>query len=64
MRSGVVYDVRNNRDVAHLGADIDPNLMDATLVISILDWVLAELVRMYHKVSADEAQKIIDGLVT
>ena len=38
--------------------------MDATLVISILDWVLAELVRMYHKVSADEAQKIIDGLVT
>src|ERR1051325_6501420 len=30
----VVYDVRNNRDAAHLGDDIDPNLQDATLVIS------------------------------
>jgi hypothetical protein len=60
----VVYDVRNNRDAAHLADGIDPNLQDATLVISNLDWVLAEFVRLYHGVSADEAQKLVDGLVT
>jgi hypothetical protein len=59
----VVYDIRNKRDAAHLADDIDPNLQDATLVTSTLDWILAEFVRLYHKVTADEASKIIDGLV-
>jgi hypothetical protein len=59
----VVYDIRNGRDTAHLGDGIDPNLQDATLVISNLDWVLAEFVRLYHDVDADEAQRIVDGLV-
>jgi len=60
----VVYDVRNNRDAAHLADGIDPNLQDATLVVSILDWVLAELVRLYHSVSADVAQSIVQNLVS
>lgn len=60
----VVYDIRNKRDTAHLADDIDPNLQDATLVVSNLDWILAEFIRLYHQVSADEAAKIIDGLVT
>jgi hypothetical protein len=59
----VVYDIRNGRDTAHLGDGIDPNLQDATLVISNLDWVLAEFVRLYRDVDADEAQRIVDGLV-
>jgi hypothetical protein len=60
----VVYDVRNKRDAAHLADDIDPNLQDATLVISNLDWILAEFIRLYHNVSANEATKIIEGIVT
>jgi hypothetical protein len=60
----VVYDIRNKRDTAHLADNIDPNLQDATLVISNLDWILAEFIRLYHNVSADDAQKIIEGLVT
>lgn len=59
----VVYDIRNSRDAAHLADGIDPNLQDATLVISNIDWILAEFVRLYHNVSANEAQRIIDGLV-
>jgi hypothetical protein len=43
---------------------IDPNLQDGTLVISILDWVLAEFVRLHHDIAASDAQKIVDGLVT
>ncbi|MGB7101892.1 MAG: hypothetical protein WBD95_24390 [Xanthobacteraceae bacterium] len=59
----VVYDIRNKRDAAHLADDIDPNLQDATLVVSILGWVLAEFVRLHHQVSASEAQIIVDNLV-
>src|SRR5690349_8508101 len=40
-----------------------PIIQDATLVISNIDWALAELVRLYHDVSADQAQQIVDGLV-
>jgi hypothetical protein len=60
----VVYDIRNTRDTAHLGDGIDPNLQDATLVVSVLDWVLSELVRLYHSVDANEAQQIVDSIVT
>lgn len=59
----VVYDIRNSRDNAHLADGIDPNLQDATLVVSILDWVMAEFVRLYHNVSANEARDIIEALV-
>ena len=60
----VVYDIRNNRDAAHLADGIDPNLQDATLVITNLDWVLAEFVRIYHGIAADDAQKLVDRLVS
>lgn len=60
----VIYDIRNRRDAAHLADGIDPNLQDATLVITCMDWVVAELVRLHHGVSADEAQAIIEDLVT
>lgn len=60
----LVYDIRNKRDAAHLADGIDPNLQDATLVIGCLNWVLAEFVRLYHTVSADEAHRIVDDIVS
>jgi hypothetical protein len=57
-----IYEIRNNRNGPHLGA-IDVNRMDATLVIHDMDWVLAELVRLYHNVSPDVAQGLVDDLV-
>lgn len=60
----MVYDIRNKRDAAHLADGIDPNLQDAVLVISVLDWVLAELIRLYHKVTPNEATAIVDQIVT
>ncbi len=60
----VVYDIRNKRDAAHLADGIDPNVQDATLVVGIIDWVLAEFVRLFHNVSADEAQHTVEDLVT
>lgn len=59
----VVYDIRNNRDAAHLADGIDPNLQDATLVVVILDWVMAELVRLSGGTSPDNARALVEGLV-
>jgi hypothetical protein len=59
----LVYDVRNKRDAAHLADGIDPNVQDATLVISVLDWVLAELIRLYHNVPPNVASQMVDGVV-
>lgn len=60
----LIYGIRNQRDVAHLGDGIDPNMQDATLVVGTLDWMMAELVRVFHTVSPDEAHAIITDLVT
>lgn len=60
----MVYDIRNKRDAAHLADGIDPNVQDSTLVACAIDWVLAEFIRLYHHVPADEAQRIVDDMVT
>jgi len=57
-----IYGIRSKRGVGHIG-DVDANLMDATLVMAVCDWVMAELIRLYHHCSADEAQNIVDTLV-
>lgn len=60
----LVYDIRNKRDAAHLADGIDPNTQDATLVVSAIDWVLAEFIRLYHTLPASEAQAMVDSIVT
>lgn len=57
-----IYGIRSKRGVGHTG-EVDANLMDATLVMAVCDWVMAELIRLYHDCSADEAQNMIDRLV-
>lgn len=57
-----LYEVRNNRGVGHTGGDVDPNHMDATAVVAICNWVMAELVRVFHGLSVDEAQALIESL--
>lgn len=58
-----LYEVRNNRGVGHVGGDVDPNLMDATAVYSMTSWVLAELVRIFHGVTTDDARAAVAALV-
>src|SRR5580698_2963027 len=59
----VVYDIRNKRDAAHLADGIDPNLQDVTMVVAVLDWTLAELIRLYHNVSPNDAATMVDMIV-
>ena len=58
-----LYDIRSNRGVGHAGGDVNPNLMDATVAYGMASWALAELVRVFHGVSTQEAQGIADVLV-
>ncbi len=58
-----IYEVRNNRGVGHVSGDVDSNCMDATFVVNNCSWVLAELIRVYHNVSIEEAQSTVDSLV-
>jgi hypothetical protein len=57
-----LYDIRNNRGVGHSGADVDPNRMDATFVLYASKWLVAELVRLLHAVSTEEASVVVDAL--
>jgi len=57
-----LYEIRNNRNVGHVGADIDPNHMDATVVYGLARWVLSELVRIFHSISPEDATAVVDAL--
>ncbi|MHC4270290.1 MAG: hypothetical protein ACYSTS_17770 [Planctomycetota bacterium] len=57
-----LYEIRNNRGVGHVGGDVDPNHMDSNAVLAISNWIMAELVRVLHSLSIEEAQKIVDAL--
>ena len=57
-----IYDIRSKRGVTHI-SEINPNLMDATFVVSACDWILAEFIRLYYTDDPDNAQKIINTIV-
>jgi hypothetical protein len=57
-----LYEIRNNRGVGHVGGDVDPNLLDATAVYGAASWVIAELIRIFHGVSTEDAQATVDAL--
>lgn len=59
-----IYNLRNKRGVAHHAKDIDPNFMDATLIVANVDWVMAELVRLFHNVPIVEARELVQALTT
>ncbi|WP_185984560.1 hypothetical protein [Aureimonas mangrovi] len=57
-----LYEVRNNRGVGHVGGDVDPNHMDATAVVGMCNWIMAELVRVLHALGTEDAQALVDVL--
>ena len=57
-----VYTLRNKRGIGHVGGDVDANRIDAMTIARSCDWIVCELIRVYHKLSLEEAQDIVDSL--
>lgn len=57
-----LYEIRNNRNVGHIGGDVDPNQMDAVCVLHMTKWAVAELVRIFHAVTLTEASAMVEAL--
>jgi len=58
-----LYEIRNNRNVGHVGGDVNPDFMDSSIVVSIAGWIMAELVRVFHDTTTREAEIIVSSLV-
>jgi hypothetical protein len=53
----------NKRDIGHVGGDVDANETDAAACTRSIDWCVAELIRIFHNLSIEEAQELIDSIV-
>ncbi|HEY9692317.1 MAG TPA: hypothetical protein V6D15_08940 [Oculatellaceae cyanobacterium] len=58
----VLLDIRNKRNVAHVGGEVNPNYSDSLFVSHCADWILVELIRNYHTNSIDAARKIVTSI--
>lgn len=59
-----LYSIRSKRGIGHVSGDIDPNEMDSTVCVSLADWIMAELIRIYHGISIEKALDLINSLLT
>ncbi|MCW5887050.1 MAG: hypothetical protein KIT07_02890 [Anaerolineales bacterium] len=58
-----LYEIRNNRNVGHVGGEVNPNEMDALVVVEMSKWLLAELVRVFHRIDIAQAAKAVSSIV-
>lgn len=58
----LIYTLRNKRGIGHVGGDVDANQIDASTIIKLADWTICELIRIYHTLSFEEAQAIVDSI--
>jgi len=58
------YDIASNRGARHDPTEIDPNELDANVVVGVTSWILGELVRYAQKgaLNLTEVKAIVDGL--
>jgi hypothetical protein len=59
----VIYDIRNKRDVGHIGGDVDANFSDATLSVVSCNWVMTEFLRIYYISDIRTAQELVNSLI-
>ena len=59
-----LYDIASNRGARHDASIIDPNAMDATVMVSVSSWILAELIRLAGggAIKPDEARILVEGI--
>lgn len=60
--SSLVYDTRSKMGAAHVKA-INPDFIDAELVMTSCNWIMSELLRNYYTRDAAEVNKIIKNII-
>jgi hypothetical protein len=58
------YTMRSKRGIGHVGGDVDANAIDVATMARTADWIVCELVRVYHNLSLEEAQDLVDSLAS
>jgi len=57
-----LYTLRNKRGIGHAGGDVDANGIDGATISRVSDWVVCELIRIYHNLSLEEADALVSSL--
>lgn len=57
-----LFTMRGKRGIGHVGGDVEANGIDIATIVRVCDWVLAELIRVNHDLSLEEAQAIVDSI--
>ena len=58
----ILYEIRNNRNVGHIDGDIDSNEMDSFTVLTLSNWIIAEMIRVFNGVSSVEAKIFVESI--
>jgi hypothetical protein len=59
-----LYTLRNKRGIGHVGGDVDANVVDGATIARVSDWVLCELIRIFHNVSLEDADALVSSLAS
>lgn len=60
----LLYTLRNKRGIGHVGGDVDANVVDATTIARVSDWILCELIRIFHNMSLEDADALVSSLAS
>ena len=59
-----LYTMRGKRGIGHVGGDVEANAVDLAAIVRVCDWIMAELIRINHRLPLEEAQALIDSIAT
>ncbi len=59
-----MYTMRSKRGIGHVGGEVEANHIDSATLARLADWTVCELIRVYHGLSLEEAQDLVDALAT
>ena len=57
-----LYTLRNKRGIGHAGGDVDANAIDGATIARVSDWIVCELIRVFHTMSLEEADALVSSL--
>jgi hypothetical protein len=57
-----LYTIRGKRGIGHVGGDVEANAIDIETIVRVSDWIVCELIRIFHNLSLEEAQEIVDSI--